>query len=263
MEYPLYFRFFVRRTSSTTHIPIMLTAILIDGPFFVKRIRQIFPQTVHYDGRAMADLVWRLSAAHLFERNQPKRHLFRIFFYDSPCVGEKVILPMSRTQVDISKTREGQFKHAFHRQLQRKRKLALRLGEPLEVDQWRLREDAQADLLGRRIAVEELQDDDFVPVGNPRGIELRIGVDLASLAYKRQVQQVVLITGDGFFAAGAELVRHEGIDIVLDPMWQNIPEEVFTHIDGLRSTCPPADRAAEFLNRIHSEHSDHDEEVVV
>lgn len=241
----------------------MLTAILIDGPFFVKRIRQIFPQTVHYDGRAMADLVWRLSAAHLFERNQPKRHLFRIFFYDSPCVEQKVTLPVSRTTVDISKTREGQFKLAFHRQLQRKRKLALRLGEPLEVDQWRLSEDAQADLLGRRIAVEELQDDDFVPVGVARGIELRMGVDLASLAYKRQVQQVVLITGDGFFAAGAELVRHEGIDIVLDPMWHNIPEEVFTHIDGLRSTCPPADRASEFLHRIHAEHADHDEEVVV
>ena len=241
----------------------MLTAILIDGPFFVKRIRQVFPQTVHYDGRSMADLVWRLSAAHLFERNQPKRHLFRIFFYDSPCVDQKVTLPVSRNTVDISKTREGQFKLSFHRQLQRKRKLALRLGEPLEVDQWRLREDAQADLLGRRITTDELQDDDFIPVSTPRGLELRMGVDLATLAYKKQVQQVVLIAGDGFFAAGAELVRHEGIDIVLDPMWQNISEELFTHIDGLRSTCPPAERAADFLHRLHAEHSDHEEEVAV
>jgi uncharacterized LabA/DUF88 family protein len=239
----------------------MLTAILIDGPFFVKRIRQIFPQTVHYDGRNMADLVWRLSAAHLFERNQPKRHLFRIFFYDSPCVDQKVTLPMTRTVVDISKTREGQFKNAFHRQLQRKRKLALRLGEPLEVDPWRLREDAQNDLIAGRMSVDELQDDDFIPNGHPRGVELRIGVDLATLAYKRQVQQVVLIAGDGFFAPASELARHEGIDIVLDPMWQNIPEELFAYIDGLRSTCPPTERAVEFLHRIHNEHVEHEEEV--
>ena len=62
----------------------MLTAILVDGPFFIRRIRQIFPSSVHHDAKVMADLVWRLSAAHLFERNQPKRHLFRIFFYDTP-----------------------------------------------------------------------------------------------------------------------------------------------------------------------------------
>ena len=241
----------------------MLTAILIDGPFFVKRVRQIFPQSVHFDGKAMADLVWRLSAAHLFERNQPKRHLFRIFFYDSPCCDQKITLPVSKTAIEISKTKEGQFKNAFHRQLQRKRKLTLRLGEPLEVSGWRLRDDVQNDLLQKNLIVEELEDSDFLPAGIPRGLELRMGVDLASLSYKRQVQQVVLMTGDGFFSAASELVRHEGIDIVLDPMWQNIPEEMFAHIDGLRSTCPPAERAVEFLSRINNEHVDHEEEVTV
>ncbi len=239
----------------------MLTAIIIDGPFFVKRVRQLFPPHIHYDARAMADLVWRLSAAHLFERNQPKRHLFRIFFYDSPIVDQKVTLPMSRHSVDLAKTKEGQFRLAFHRQLQRKRKLALRLGEMVEMDGWRLREDAMNDLLGKRITVDELQDDDFSPGTTARGLELRIGVDLASLAYKRQVQQVVLMTGDGYFAPASELVRHEGIDVVLDPMWQNIPEDIFAYIDGLRSTCPPADRAAEFLSRINNENTELDEEI--
>ena len=234
----------------------MLTAIAIDGPFFVKRIRQLFPASVHYDARIMADLVWRLSAAHLFERNQPKRHLFRIFFYDSPIVDQKVILPMSKHSVDLSKTKEGQFRLAFHRQLQKKRKLALRLGEPVEMDGWRLRDDALNDLLAKRITVDELQDDDFYPGTHYRGLELRMGVDLASLGYKKQAQQVVLITGDGYFAQAAELIRHEGIDVVLDPMWQNISEGLFAYIDGLRSTCPPADRAAEFLSRISNENND-------
>ena len=239
----------------------MLTAIAIDGPFFVKRVRQLFPASIHYDARAMADLVWRLSAAHLFERNQPKRHLFRIFFYDSPIVDQKVTLPITHHSVDLSKTKEGQFRLAFHRQLQRKRKLALRLGEPVEMDGWRLREDALNDLLAKRITVDELQDDDFSPGTNSRGLELRMGVDLASLGYKHQVQQVVLMTGEGYFAQAAELVRHEGIDVVLDPMWQNIPEGLFAFIDGLRSTCPPAERAAEFLARINNEGNELDVEI--
>jgi uncharacterized LabA/DUF88 family protein len=237
----------------------MLTAILVDGPFFIRRIRQIFPNNVHYDAKVMADLVWRLSAAHLFERNQPKRHLFRIFFYDTPVHTQRVTLPISRQAIDLSKSKEGQFRVAFQRQLQRKRKLAVKLGEPSEVSNWKLNEDALADLLGKRIAVDDLVDEDFSPDANPRGIELQMGVDLATLAYKRQVQQVVLITGDGAFSSAAELLRHEGVDVVLDPMWQTISEELFSYIDGLRSTCPPAERAVEFLTRINSDPSEVDD----
>jgi uncharacterized LabA/DUF88 family protein len=106
---------------------------------------------------------------------------------------------------------------------------------------------------------DHLTDEDFSPDVQNKGIEMRMGVDMATLAYKRQVQQVVLITGDGAFTGGAELLRHEGIDVVLDPMWQNIPEELFAYIDGLRSTCPPPDRAAEFLSRIHTDAFEHEE----
>ncbi|VWX35795.1 NYN domain-containing protein [Limnobacter sp. 130] len=237
----------------------MLTAILVDGPFFIRRIRQIFPSSVHHDAKVMADLVWRLSAAHLFERNQPKRHLFRIFFYDTPVFTQRVTLPISRQQIDLSKSKEGQFRVAFQRQLQRKRKLAVKLGEAREADTWKLNEDALADLLGKRITVDDLADDDFTPGSHPKGIELRMGVDLATLAYKRQVQQVVLLTGDGAFSSAAELLRHEGVDVVLDPMWQNISEDLFSYIDGLRSTCPPPERAADFLARIGSDNYDHDD----
>lgn len=236
----------------------MLTAILVDGPFFIRRIRQIFPAQVHHDAKLMADLVWRLSAAHLFERNQPKRHLFRIFFYDTPVSDAKVLLPISRKSIELSKTKEGAFRTAFQRQLQRKRKLAVKFGIASEIDHWKLTEDAQADLVGGKISSADLQDQDFVPDTQTRGIELRMGVDLATLAYKRQVQQVVLLTGDGAFSSAAELLRHEGIDVVLDPMWQNISEDLFSFIDGLRSTCPPHDRAAEFLNRILSDNEHED-----
>lgn len=237
----------------------MLTAILVDGPFFIRRIRQIFPSAIHYDAKIMADLVWRLSAAHLFERNQPKRHLFRIFFYDTPVFTQRVTLPVSKQQIDLSKSKEGQFRAAFQRQLQRKRKLAVKLGEAREADAWKLNDDAMADLLGKRISVDDLADEDFTPDSHPRGIELRMGVDLATLAYKRQVQQVVLLTGDGAFSSAAELLRHEGVDVVLDPMWQNISEDLFSYIDGLRSTCPPHDRAADFLARIGSDNYEHDD----
>ena len=65
-----------------------------------------------------------------------------------------------------------------------------------------------------------------------------MGLDIASLAFKRQVDQIVLIAGDSDFVPAAKLARREGIDFILDPMWQPIHEDLHEHIDGLRSTCP-------------------------
>ena len=40
-----------------------------------------------------------------------------------------------------------------------------------------------------------------------------------------------------FRSPAAKLARREGVDFVLDPMWQAIPAGLNEHIDGLRTTC--------------------------
>jgi len=67
---------------------------------------------------------------------------------------------------------------------------------------------------------------------------MRIGLDIASLAYKKLVDKIVLISGDSDFVPAAKLARREGIDFVLDPMWNHINPDLHEHIDGLHSTCP-------------------------
>ncbi len=67
---------------------------------------------------------------------------------------------------------------------------------------------------------------------------MHIEIDIASLAYKKQVDQIVLIAGDADFVPAAKLARREGIDFVLNPMWHGIHPYLNEHIDGLRSTCP-------------------------
>ena len=58
------------------------------------------------------------------------------------------------------------------------------------------------------------------------------------MAYKGSVKQIVLISGDSDFVPAAKLARREGIDFILDPMWNNIDPGLFEHIDGLVSKCP-------------------------
>ena len=67
---------------------------------------------------------------------------------------------------------------------------------------------------------------------------MRIGLDISSLTYKKQVDQIVLIAGDADFVPAAKMARREGIDFILDPMWKEISDELHEHIDGLKSTCP-------------------------
>jgi hypothetical protein len=48
-------------------------------------------------------------------------------------------------------------------------------------------------------------------------------------------ERIVLITGDSDFVPAAKLARREGLDVVLDPLWNHIAHSLHEHIDGL--TC--------------------------
>jgi uncharacterized LabA/DUF88 family protein len=67
---------------------------------------------------------------------------------------------------------------------------------------------------------------------------MRLGMDIGSLTHERQVNQIVLISGDSDFVPAAKLARRGGIDFVLDPMWATIRSDLQEHIDGLRNVCP-------------------------
>ena len=67
---------------------------------------------------------------------------------------------------------------------------------------------------------------------------MKIGVDISSLAYKKQVDRIILIAGDSDFVPASKLARREGIDFILDPMWRHINPNLYEHIDGLRTKFP-------------------------
>ncbi len=67
---------------------------------------------------------------------------------------------------------------------------------------------------------------------------MRIGLDIASIAIKRQADIIVLVAGDADFVPAAKLARREGVQFALDPLRQDIPPDLFEHIDGLRSGFP-------------------------
>ena len=64
---------------------------------------------------------------------------------------------------------------------------------------------------------------------------MRIGLDIASITLKRQAEVIILVAGDADFVPAAKLARREGVVFTLDPLWQNVSDDLLEHIDGLRS----------------------------
>ena len=93
-------------------------------------------------------------------------------------------------------------------------------------------------LLSGEIDISYLTEHDVYYEVVQKGVDIKIGLDIASLAYKRLVSKIILVSGDSDFVPAAKLARREGIDFVLDPMWLKVEERLFEHIDGLKSTVP-------------------------
>ncbi|WP_066736935.1 NYN domain-containing protein [Cupriavidus sp. D384] len=222
----------------------MPTGILVDGAYFIKRYREIEPEHA-YDAVHAADCVYRWAIAHLHETwdgARIDRDLYRIFFYDCPPLVKKLHNPVSRRVIAFGDSDEANFRRSLHVQLQQKRKLALRLGHLSNDTSWTIKPARIDDLLKRKIGIEDLSENDVRVVTRQKGVDMRIGLDVSSLAFKRQVRQIVLVAGDADFIPAAKLARREGVDFILDPMWQSVPTGLQEHVDGIRTTCPRPNR---------------------
>lgn len=223
------------------------TAILVDGAFFLKRAMRIFG---HLSPEDLAKKLFFYSCKHLKAHNYhaqdegPNRdELYRIFYYDCPPLNKKLQHPVTKQHIDFSKSERAIWRTTFFQELNHRRKVALRLGKMDEVNtNWVINPKLTNKLLSGKITVDALTEDDITLITKQKGVDMRIGIDIASLAYKKQVDRIVLIAGDSDFVPAAKLARREGIDFVLDPMLAPIKPDLFEHIDGLKSAFPNPDK---------------------
>ncbi|RME96334.1 MAG: NYN domain-containing protein [Verrucomicrobia bacterium] len=216
----------------------MATAILVDGGFFIRRYRALRGKQT---AAKVAEDLHRMCLDHLRQRNG-RRELYRIFFYDCPPLAKKAHHPVTGKLIDFSTTGAAVWRAELHRRLRSLRKVALRLGYLNDrTGCWRIHPEKLKSLLAGRIAVRDLTEADVYYDVRQKGVDMRIGLDIASMAFKRQVDQIILVAGDSDFVPAAKLARREGIDFILDPMWASIREDLHEHVDGLRSViqrCP-------------------------
>ena len=74
---------------------------------------------------------------------------------------------------------------------------------------------------------------------------MRIGLDIASLTYKKLVDRIILIAGDSDFVPAAKLARREGVDFILDPLNRIIRADLQEHVDAVRTTIRQASQGSD------------------
>ena len=93
----------------------------------------------------------------------------------------------------------------------------------------RLIQFGKSDLAGQRLAL-------FETLRKQRKLALRLGkVTRQGSEWSIDPR---LVAGDSDFVPAAKLARREGIDFILDPLWQDVNDDLHEHIDGLQSGLP-------------------------
>ena len=209
------------------------TAILIDGGFYRKRARSLFGNKTPKERAEEIQLYCNSLLRSKFEN----RNLYRIFYYDCPPSNKVVYHPLTNKSVNLKKSDDYLWMTDFITELTKMRKVALRMGRLSdEAPQYQLKYETLKKLFRNEIELNDIKEEDFQLSIKQKGVDMRIGVDISSLAFKKQVQQIILIAGDSDFVPAAKQARREGIDFILDPMKSHINEDLFEHIDGIQSS---------------------------
>ncbi len=214
------------------YIQIGSTAILVDGSFFLKRYYKCFPNSKMHSPKTVAKNMYTMLLKHVEGQT-----LYRIFYYDSPPLDNRVHNPITSRNINYGNTDLAKFRKEFHKELKKLRKVALRFGYLVSRNSWKIHSRHTKPLIKKEITIDDLTEHDVYYEIKQKGVDIRIGLDIASLSYKKQVNRIILVSGDSDFVPAAKLARREGIDFILDPMWHIINDELFEHIDGLKSLC--------------------------
>lgn len=217
-----------------TSFPPVKIAVLIDGGFFVKRFNFLYNKDRKMTGEQVANHLYTMAIKHVGKQNT----LYRILYYDCLPISKKVHNPISKKLVDFSMTEEYRFRTELLEALKRKRKVALRIGTLKDNNHWQIYPGRVKELLSGKKQLSDLNENEIYLDVQQKGIDMKIGVDIATLALKGFVDTIVLFSGDSDFVPAAKLARREGIDFILDPMQANVEPQLFEHVDGITSLGP-------------------------
>lgn len=196
-------------------------AVILDGGFVKKKLQDTlrrFPTP---------DDVVALVEATMAKPRLASAELFRVLYYDAPPFEGRAQNPVDGSVLNFSATPQARLNRQLIDRLELKPDFAVRRGMIIHTG-WKLGRAALSSLSKKPRPVTA---QDFVPDMGQKGVDIRIGLDIARIAVKRIVDIIVLVTGDSDFVPVMKFARTEGIKVYLEPMGHGIRPELKAHAD--------------------------------
>lgn len=158
--------------------------------------------------------------------------LHRVYFYDAKPLDGEVDHP-NGTKINFGASTTASANKALHAGLEKANYFALRFGE-LVHQGWRIKGKA----LKKATPQTQFTTSDLEANVQQKAVDMRIGLDIASLTLKKQVEMIVLVTADSDFIPAMKFARREGAQLVLVTLGHGLREPVWQHAD-IKIIDPP------------------------
>lgn len=196
---------------SKTHV-----AVLIDGGYLRVQSRHA---GLHYSN----DLIEKVAHSCV----QSDETLLRVLYYDCAPYQGTLVKPISGEEV-IYESKDG-----WMRELASRDYFAVRRGElkfrgfkPVRVP----------------VLHKELTDSDFKPDFEQKGVDMRIGLDMATFSATRSVARLILVSGDTDCVPAMKHARKAGLQMAIIALPnQKVHGELSSHADFIRPIPWPVD----------------------
>lgn len=198
-------------------------AIILDGAFVVKKMtKQLgrFPESAD-----VVDLCTKIRKDVLLKGLK----LLRIYFYHALPAEKQLVNPIDNSILDLATSPTFTNNYNLLDTLEMQPDFALRLGEVITRG-WSLGAFQMKNLIKKQRA---LKADDLVPNIMQKGVDLRIGLDIARLSLQRLVSEVVVVTGDSDFIPAFKFARREGLRVYLAHMGHQVKRDLIAHTDAV------------------------------
>lgn len=213
----------------------MKTAVLIDGSFF-RKSKLLRDNCKRPTGKELACLIERYCLELLNFLNKYKSSnydLYRIFYYDCLPAKNNVVHILTNESISIKDSYTATLVKELLKELGEIRNLSLRLGTIAEEQaQYRIRQSALRELIDCKLLPENLDSEKhfFLDI-TQKGVDTKLAIDIATLVYKKQVDQIILLANDSDFAPATRLAQDEGVEVIVDSLGEKLKLYFLESID--------------------------------
>lgn len=195
--------------------------LMLDGAFVKKKLHQA---SGHFP---TPDEVVAFCAGVMVKPELAGTTLFRIYYYDAPPFDRRVTNPIDHTVTNFATLPSSMQGKALTDTLELKPNFAVRRGI-VNLTGWRL---GAAALKNISHHPRVLAGRDLVPDLHQKGVDMRIGLDIAFISLRHVADILVLATGDSDFVPAMKFARREGMRVYLECMGHPVLRSLKAHAD--------------------------------